>query len=180
MLSANEIPTALAQAAERKFEPVTTSATKTNGAASLKRKRLPSARREVAAPKPALAPYHATKRGVIYQGDSLEVMSQRIIPNSVDLIMTSPPFGLVRKKDYGNADSHEYLDWFRPFAEAFKRVLKETGSLVIDIGGAWIPGQPTRSLYHYELLIMLCKEYGFHLAQDFFWWSPSRLPAFVE
>lgn len=146
----------------------------------MKRKRLSSARREVAAPKQAITPYLATKRGVIYLGDSLDVMSQRILPDSVDLIMTSPPFGLVRKKDYGNADSHEYLDWFRPFGEAFKRVLKETGSLVIDIGGAWIPGQPTRSLYHYELLIMLCKEFGFHLAQDFFWWSPSKLPTPAE
>ncbi len=94
--------------------------------------------------------------------------------------MTSPPFGLVRKKDYGNADAHEYLDWFRPFAEVFKRVLRESGSLVIDIGGAWIPGQPTRSLYHFKLLIMLCEEYRFHLAQEFYWWSPSKLPTPAE
>lgn len=124
--------------------------------------------------------FHQTKHGRIYHGDSLDVLSKRIKPSSVDLIMTSPPFGLVRKKDYGNADAHEYLDWFRPFAEAFRRALKNTGSLVIDIGGAWNPGLPTRSLYHYELMIMLCKEYGFHLAQDFFWWSPSKLPTPAE
>lgn len=58
-------------------------------------------------------------------------------------IPTWPPFGLVRKKAYGNADANEYLDWFRPFAQQFHRVLKESGSLVIDIGGAWVPGQPT-------------------------------------
>lgn len=121
-----------------------------------------------------------TKRGRVYIGDSLKVLESRVTPGSVDLIMTSPPFGLVRKKQYGNVDSAEYLDWFRPFGHAFKRVLKESGSLVIDIGGAWIPGQPTRSLYHYELLIMLCKEIGFHLAQDFFWWSPSKLPTPAE
>jgi DNA modification methylase len=118
--------------------------------------------------------------GAIYLGDSLKVLKAHVKPKSVDLIMTSPPFGLVRKKDYGNVDSHEYLDWFRPFGEAFKRVLKDSGSLVIDIGGAWIPGQPTRSLYHYELSIMLCRELGFHLAQDFFWWSPSKLPMPAE
>jgi len=67
--------------------------------------------------------------------------------------MTSPPFGLVRKKNYGNADANEYLEWFRLFAASFKRVLKDNGSLVIDIGGSWIPGQPTRSLYHFQLLI---------------------------
>ncbi len=124
--------------------------------------------------------FHRTKLGVIYLGDSLKVLDAHVKPGSVDLIMTSPPFGLVRKKDYGNVDSHEYLEWFRPFGEAFKRILKESGSLVIDIGGAWIPGQPTRSLYHYELLIMLCREIGFHLAQDFFWWSPSKLPTPAE
>ena len=90
--------------------------------------------------------------------------------------MTSPPFGLVRKKDYGNADADDYLEWFRPFAAAFHKALKPQGSLVIDIGGSWVSGQPTRSLYHYELLIMLCKEFGFHLAQEFFWWNPARLP----
>jgi site-specific DNA-methyltransferase (cytosine-N4-specific) len=52
--------------------------------------------------------------------------------------------------------------------------------LVIDIGGAWIPGQPTRSLYHFKLLIMLCEEFGFHLAQDLYWWSPSKLPTPAE
>ncbi|HAX41762.1 MAG TPA: site-specific DNA-methyltransferase [Solibacterales bacterium] len=120
-----------------------------------------------------------TKFGALYQGDSLDHMAT--LPDaSLDLIVTSPPFGLVRKKDYGNVDSHEYVDWFKPFGVQFKRLLKPTGSLVIDIGGAWIPGQPTRSLYHYELVIMLCREVGFHLAQEFFWWNPSKLPSPAE
>ena len=99
---------------------------------------------------------------------------------SVDLIMTSPPFGLVRKKKYGNADADDYVEWFRPFAREFARVLKPAGSLVIDIGGAWKSGFPVKSLYHYELLIALCKEFKFHLAQEFFWWNPSRLPTPAE
>lgn len=127
--------------------------------------------------KPEL--FHKTKHGKILLGDSLDVLDG-MKPGSVDLIMTSPPFGLVRKKEYGNADAHEYLDWFRPFAGQFRRVLKERGSLVIDIGGAWIPGQPTRSLYHFKLLLMLCEEYGFHLAQEFYWWNPSKLPSPAE
>ena len=124
--------------------------------------------------------FHQTKHGRVLLGNSLEMFRDEIPLGAVDLIMTSPPFGLVRKKDYGNADAHEYLEWFRPFAAAFYKALKPQGSLVIDIGGAWIPGQPTRSLYHYELLIMLCREYGFHLAQDFFWWNPARLPTPAE
>ena len=123
--------------------------------------------------------YHRTRFGRIMHGDSLHLL-RKMHSNSTDLVMTSPPFGLVREKEYGNVPAGEYLDWFRPFAEQIKRVLKETGSLVIDIGGAWDRGQPTRSLYHFKLLIMLCEEYGFHLAQDFYWWNPSKLPTPAE
>lgn len=129
-------------------------------------------------PKPKT--YFKTTRGKAFACDSRDLFGPIIKPDSVDLIVTSPPFGLVRKKEYGNVDADDYLEWFRPFAERFHKALKSTGSLVIDIGGAWIPGQPTRSLYHYELLIMLCREFGFHLAQDFFWWNPAKLPSPAE
>lgn len=121
-----------------------------------------------------------TKLGAIYQGDSIEWLHNKAQPDTVNLIMTSPPFGLVRKKSYGNEDADAYCNWFRPFAEGFKRVLREDGSLVIDIGGAWKPGTPTRSLYHFKLLIMLCDEYGFHLAQEHYWWNPAKLPTPAE
>ncbi|HEX5483109.1 MAG TPA: DNA methyltransferase [Terriglobia bacterium] len=110
--------------------------------------------------------FHKTKLGEIVLGDSLDYLAD-VQDESVDLIITSPPFGLVRKKDYGNVESHEYVDWFKPFGTELRRILKQSGSLVIDIGGAWIPGQPTRSLYHFELAIMLCRELGFYLAQEF-------------
>ncbi len=124
--------------------------------------------------------YHRTELGKMIYGDSLEVLAEHVEPNSVDLIMTSPPFGLVRKKDYGNVESTDYIDWFKEFGQLFKRILKSNGSLVIDIGGSWIKGQPTRSLYHFKLLIMLCEELGFHLAQEFYWWNPSKLPTPAE
>ncbi len=127
-----------------------------------------------------IKPYYKTKYGHIYLADSLELINEQIPDQSVNLIMTSPPFGLVRKKSYGNVDADKYVAWFKPFGEQFKRILKPNGSLVIDIGGAWIPGQPTRSLYHYELLLMLCKELGFYLAQEFFWWNPAKLPTPAE
>ena len=123
---------------------------------------------------------HSTALGKIYQGNSLAYMHSHAGQNSVDLILTSPPFGLVRKKSYGNEDADAYCDWFRPFAEGFKRVLKDDGSLVIDVGGAWKSGTPTRSLYHFKLLIMLCEEYGFHLAQEHYWWNQSKLPSPAE
>lgn len=123
--------------------------------------------------------FHRTKLGQIHLGDALDVL-EATPPQSVDLIMTSPPFGLVRKKDYGNVDADRYVAWFKPFGHLFQRILKPTGSLVIDIGGSWISGQPTRSLYHYELLIMLCRECRFHLAQELFWWNPAKLPTPAE
>ena len=132
---------------------------------------------EVGSPEPRL--FHETERGRIYLADALDVL-RVTAADSIDLIVTSPPFGLVRKKEYGNVEADQYLHWFKPFAASFHRVLKESGSLVIDIGGAWNPGLPTRSLYHFKLLIMLCEEFGFHLAQDFYWWNPSRLPTPAE
>jgi len=102
--------------------------------------------------------FHRTALGRIYLGDSLDVMSARKSA-SVALVMTSPPFALTRKKDYGNEQEDDYLQWFRSFAEQFRRILKDDGSLVIDLGGAWKPGMPVRSLYHFKLLIMLCEEY---------------------
>lgn len=123
---------------------------------------------------------HKTKLGSIYQGNSLDFLRRQVKASSVNLIVTSPPFGLIRKKSYGNEDSEAYCDWFRPFAESFHRALKDDGSLVIDIGGAWKPGTPTRSLYHFKLLLMLCEEYGFHLAQEHFWWNPSKLASPAE
>lgn len=122
----------------------------------------------------------STGHGKILCGDSRGYLFGKAKPRSVDLIMTSPPFGLVRKKSYGNEDADQYCDWFRPFAEGFHRVLKDSGSLVVDIGGAWKPGQPTRSLYHFKLLTMLVEEYGFHLCQEHYWWNPSKLPAPAE
>lgn len=96
--------------------------------------------------------------------------------------MTSPPFALRRQKQYGNVEAERYVAWFMDFARLFYRVLKPRGSLVIDIGGSWNPGEPTRSLYHYELLIELCRIPGhkFYLAQEFFWYNPAKLPSPAE
>lgn len=120
-----------------------------------------------------------TKFGRIILGDAIDAI-KKVKADSVDLIMTSPPFGLVRKKEYGNVDANEYVQWFRPFAKEFKRVLKENGSFVLDIGGTWNQGLPTKHLYHFKLLVMLCDEFDFHLAQDFYWWNPSKLPTPAE
>jgi DNA modification methylase len=125
------------------------------------------------------AVYYHTALGAAYLGDSLQLL-KHIPDGSVNLIMTSPPYALHFKKEYGNADQEEYVKWFLPFAREFHRVLRDNGSLVVDIGGSYQAGQPTRSLYHFKLLIALCDEIRFHLAQEFFWYNPARLPAPAE
>ncbi len=126
-----------------------------------------------------LPPYYSTKYGAAYLGDSLQ-LTKNIPENSINLILTSPPFALNRKKEYGNETADKYIEWFLPFTYEFKRVLAENGSFVLDLGGAYLPGNPIRSIYQYELLIRLCKEVGFYLAQEFYHYNPSRLPTPAE
>ncbi len=126
---------------------------------------------------PALA--YVTELGRAFQGDSRLLMeSDEVTEGSVDLIMTSPPFALTRKKAYGNEQEEAYLEWFKTFIAPFKRVLSDTGSLVIDIGGAYLPGRAQRSTYHFQLAVELAKE--FDLCQEFYWYNPAKLPAPAE
>lgn len=124
-------------------------------------------------------PFDHRKYGAAYLGDSRELMA-RVPESSVDLVITSPPFALTRKKAYGNEAASEYLEWFMPFAEQINRILKPEGSFVLDLGGAYLPGAPVRSIYQFELLVRLCRELGFFLAQEFYHYNPSRLPAPAE
>jgi DNA modification methylase len=127
--------------------------------------------------EPVLA--YRTEHGEAWLGDSIETLQTQIEDESVDLIMTSPPFALQRPKEYGNESQEGYKNWFLPFADEFWRVLKPTGSLVIDLGGAWEGGQAVKSIYQFELLVSLCRRPNrpFVLAQDFYWYNPARLPS---
>src|SRR5205823_10141127 len=109
--------------------------------------------------------------------DALELLRQ-LPSNSIALALTSPPFALRRQKAYGNVAAVDYCDWFWPFAEEIHRVLRPDGSFVLELGGSWNPGMGTRSLYQYELILRLAKTY--HLAQEFYWHNPSKLPTPAE
>lgn len=124
-------------------------------------------------------PFFKTNLGKTYLGDSLELI-KNIEDNSINLILTSPPFALTSQKEYGNKVEDEYIEWFLLFAKEFKRVLTDDGSFVVDLGGAYLPGHPVRSIYQYELLVRLVKELKFFLAQEFFHYNPARLPAPAE
>lgn len=122
---------------------------------------------------------YETRLGAACCGDSLELLAK--LPDaSVNLVVTSPPFALLRQKEYGNLEQHEYIDWLIQFAALVKQKLRDDGSFVLDLGGAYQRGVPVRSLYQYRTLIRFCDELGFFLAEEFFWNNPSKLPSPIE
>lgn len=126
-----------------------------------------------------IKPLYTTTLGKLYCADSLAVMRE-MPSDSIDLVVTSPPYALHFKKEYGNVDQKKYVEWFLPFGREIKRILKYTGSFVLNIGGAWTPGAPVRSLYQFRLILALCDDIGFHLSQEFFWFNPAKMPTPAE
>ena len=124
-------------------------------------------------------PFYTTERGAAFCGDSEELL-RLLKDDSVDLVVTSPPFALQRKKAYGNHEQEHYVNWLAQFAAQIHRVLKPSGSFVLDIGGAYEKNRPVRSLYNYRVLIKFCDEIGFRLAEEFFWYNPAKLPSPIE
>ncbi len=126
-----------------------------------------------------LEPVYRTDLGALFCADGLEFM-RSMEADSIDLVLTSPPYALHFKKEYGNANQQEYIEWLLPFAREIKRIIKPSGSFVLNLGGAWQPGLPIRSLYHYRVLLALADGLGFELAQEFFWFNPAKMPAPAE
>lgn len=124
-------------------------------------------------------PLYVTVLGKAYVGDALELLDH-VDENSINLVITSPPFALQRKKEYGNLPSEQYVDWLAQFAIKIKKVLTQDGSFVLDLGGAYEKGRPVRTLYNYKILIKFCEEIEFRLAEEFFWFNPAKLPSPIE
>jgi site-specific DNA-methyltransferase (cytosine-N4-specific) len=126
-----------------------------------------------------IRPLYKTVFGSAYVGDSLCLLDH-LRKESINLVITSPPFALQRQKEYGNVTQEEYVDWLAKFAEKVKNVVTEDGSFVLDLGGAYEKDRPVRSLYNYKILIKFCEEIGFRLAEEFFWFNPAKLPSPIE
>lgn len=124
-----------------------------------------------------IEPVYFTIQGAAYCGDSIELL-KRLPSESINLVLTSPPYPLVFKKEYGNVDYDEYVSWLMPFVNEIKRILRPDGSFVLNVGGVWNKGAPTRSLYTYQLVLEIGKTMP--LAQEFFWYNPAKLPAPAE
>lgn len=124
---------------------------------------------------------YSTKKGKVVQGNSVELLSNNFddLKGKVNLIITSPPFPLNNKKQYGNEKGEEYKEWFIKLAPLFSNLLADDGSLVIEIGNAWEPERPVQSLLHLECLLGLVKhpDSNLRLIQEFICYNPSKLPS---
>ncbi len=131
----------------------------------------------------ASTPIYTTRLGSAYCGDSLKVLRSKPLETykgKVQLAFTSPPFPLNTKKSYGNLQGDEYIRWFAKFAPLLRDIVTENGSIVIEIGNAWMPGQPTMSTHVLEAFLRFLKKGDLHLCQEFIWYNPARLPSPVE
>jgi len=122
---------------------------------------------------------HKTTRGTAILGSVEEFMSSnraKTIKKKVQLIFTSPPFPLNRKKKYGNYTGEEYKNWLSGLAIDFKKLLKPNGSIVIEVGNSWVSGKPIMSTLAIESLLNFLEAGNFNLCQQFICYNPARLP----
>jgi DNA modification methylase len=132
-----------------------------------------------ASKKPARVAYE-TDLGEMRQGTVEEFLAApvgRQLCNKVNLIFTSPPFPLNRKKKYGNRTGEEYLDWLRSLAKPLGDLLSPKGSIVVELGNAWEPGEPVMSTLALEALLELRRAGDFKVCQQFVVHNPARLPS---
>lgn len=125
-------------------------------------------------------PIYKTRLGRMYQADSAVLLGQYPITRrkgKVQLVLTSPPFPLNRKKKYGNKSGEEYLQWFKGMARLLRDYLAPDGSIVIELGNAWNPGSPTMSTLPILSLLGFLEAGGFNLCQEFICYNPARLPS---
>lgn len=125
-------------------------------------------------------PIYSTGLGSMYFGPLESVLKTKALCShhgQVQLIFTSPPFPLARKKKYGNLIGDEYVEWLASFALLLKDFLTPNGSIVIEIGNSWEPGKPVMSTAVLKALLHFLETGGFHLCQEFVWYNPARLPS---
>jgi site-specific DNA-methyltransferase (cytosine-N4-specific) len=122
---------------------------------------------------------YKTARGTMFRGkieNFLESPRAAKYVGKVQLIFTSPPFPLNRKKAYGNEQGEAFTRWLGGLAPELKELLTPTGSIVIEMGNAWEPGRPVMSVLALESLLQFLRNGQLSLAQQFICHNPARLP----
>lgn len=122
---------------------------------------------------------YRTARRVMIQGTAEAALASPLLERykgKVQLIFTSPPFPLNRKKQYGNQQGEAYVKWLSGFAPLFCEFLKPNGSIVIEMGNAWEPGKPAMSTLALRALLAFLDAGKLYLCQQFVCYNPARLP----
>ena len=109
----------------------------------------------------------------IHHGDCLDVMGS-LPDSSIDLVVTSPPYADARAHTYGGVKPADYVDWFAPRAEQIYRILKPTGSFVLNIKEKAVEGE--RSMYVLDLIAHLKREIGFRWVEEYVWHKTTCMP----
>ncbi len=129
------------------------------------------------------APTYRSEKGALFNS-SIEAVIEggwaEANSGSVDLLFTSPPFPLVREKDYGNRIGKDYRDWLVRVFSGLLPSLKPTGSLVVEIGNAWVAGHPAMSLLPTQTLLAIAERCNLYLCQEFVSYNPARMPGPIE
>ena len=108
----------------------------------------------------------------IFHGDSAEVL-KTLPDNTIDLIVTSPPYADQRKSTYGGVTTDQYVEWFLPISEQLLRVLKPTGTFILNIKEKVVNGE--RSTYVMELILAMRKQ-GWLWTEEFIWHKKNSYP----
>ena len=122
--------------------------------------------------------YHTGLGGMLL-GKSDNILSSgelSSLEGKVNLIFTSPPFPLNRKKRYGNETGDAYIEWLCEFGPLFKKMLASDGSIVIEMGNSWEPGAPVMSTLAIRALLEFQTKNNLFLCQEFVWQNPAKLP----
>jgi DNA modification methylase len=123
---------------------------------------------------------YRTKNGAFYNSsieEFLESKTAQKYKGKVNLVFTSPPFPLLRKKRYGNYQDEEYVMWLSDLSIKLKSLLSRSGSIVMEIGNTWEKGQPVMSTLALEALLQFLKKGELQLCQQFVWYNPAKLPS---
>jgi DNA modification methylase len=130
-------------------------------------------------------PLLKTPLGELYVGLAEEVLAGPLgekLQGKVQLLFTSPPLPLNHKKEYGNRNGDEYVEWLKALAPVFGRLLKPNGSIVIEMGNAWEPKRPVQSLLSLRALMAFAEhpDANLRLCQEFVCYNRARLPSPAE
>lgn len=131
----------------------------------------------------SLKQVYKTKYGKCFHGTIEEALKGKAFQKykgQVNLILTSPPFPLNRKKKYGNRNGDDYVNWLSDITTALNEYLTVDGSIVIEIGNSWEPSEPLMSTLPLETLLAIKKKGDYKLCQQFVWFNTAKLPSPVQ